>query len=159
MNTPSPRANTDLAGASYTVENGQTVNLEYLYDGHGYSRAGEARYFLAEKSAGALPGAPAAGPGAAILGQGLATAPMLLGRDYLAAIWQSNPQDSTLYWRGMWTGNLADHSAQWTGYVEKNINKHASLFASATLNTGGAASEFPALLRRSLTAGVKLFIF
>jgi hypothetical protein len=159
LSAPSPRANTDLAGASYTLENGQTVNLEYLYDGHGYGRTAEAQYFLAAKSAGALPGAPAAGPGAAILGQALATAPVLLARDYLAAIWQSNPQESTLYWRGQWTGNLSDHSMQWLGYVEKNVTRHASLFASATLNTGGAASEFPALLRRSLTVGVKLFIF
>jgi hypothetical protein len=156
---PSPRATTALGGASYTLENGQTFNLEYLYDGHGYTRGEEARYFLAAGNAAALPGAPASGPGAAILGQAAGTAPVLLARDYLAAIWQSNPQDSTLYWRGMWTGNLADHSAQWTGYVEKNINKRTSLFASVTVNTGSAGSEFPTLLRHTLTVGVKLFIF
>jgi hypothetical protein len=156
---PSPRALTALAGGSYTLENGQAVNLEYLYDGHGYTRTGEAQYFLAARSAASLPGSPAAGAGAAILGQALGSAPVLLARRYLAAIWQSNPQDSTLYWRAMWTGDLQDHSAQWTGYVEKNINQRASLFASVTWNSGHAASEYPALLRSSVTAGVKWFIF
>lgn len=155
LTQPSPRASTALAGAGYTLENGQNVNLEYLYDGHGYSTLGETAYFDAAARAAALP-APA-GP----LQSGLAAsdAPVLLARHYLGVIWQSNPQENTRYWRFLATRNLTDRSMQWNAYAEKNLNPRLTLFVNATANDGGARNEFGSVVKRSLTLGAKIFIF
>jgi len=155
LNQPSPRASTALAGAGYTLENGQNVNLEYLYDGHGYSRSGETAYFDAAARAAALP-APA---GPMQSGLAAADAPVLLARHYLGLIWQSNPQENTHYWRALATRNLSDSSMQWNAYAEKNLNPHLTLFVNATANSGGSRDEFGSLVKRSVNVGAKIFIF
>jgi len=155
LSQPSARATTALAGASYTLENGQNINFEYLRDGHGYTAGGEAAYFDAAARAASLPGP--AGP--AQSGLAVADSPVLLARNYAGLIWQSNPQENTQYWRLLATRNLADHSMQWNGYAEKNLNPHLTVFVNALANSGGGRSEFAGLIRRSFTAGVKIFIF
>jgi hypothetical protein len=155
LGQPSPRASTALAGAGYTLENGQNFNFEYLYDGHGYSRDGETAYFDAASRAAALP-APA---GPMQSGLAAADAPVLLARHYLGLIWQSNPQENTHYWRALATRNLTDNSMQWNAYAEKNLNPHLTLFVNATVNSGGSRAEYSALMKRSVNIGAKIFIF
>jgi len=155
LTQPSSRATTALAGASYTLENGQNVNIEYLYDGHGYSAKGEAAYFDAAARAAVLP-APA---GPMQSGLAVAGAPVLLARNYLGLIWQSNPQENTRYWRLLTTRNLTDHSMQWNAYAEKNLNPHLTLFVNATANSGGGSAEYGSLVKRSINLGAKIFIF
>ena len=155
----SARATTALLGASYTMENGQVLNGEYLYDGHGFGRSDNARLFqVANQARSELNGANA-GLAMASLGQLAQGAPVLLGRHYLAAAWQSNVQDSSLYWRVMWNVNLQDRSSQASAYWEKNINKNWSLFATASCNFGGTQTEFGSLYRSSLALGAKYFAF
>lgn len=173
---PSTRAQTWLAGGSYTFVNGQTLSLEYLHDGHGYTSAQERRYFqIAGQAASALNTLPAKSlsmtslntPGNGILsqplnqalGQSLHQAPALLGRDYLSAIWQGNPQDGDLYWRVMLTNNVHDKSGQSSFYIEKNMSNRISLFALTTWNFGAASTEYGSLVRSIATLGAKIFIF
>lgn len=160
---PSPRRVTGLLGASYTLLNGQSVALEWLGDGHGLTRRGEADFFARAGAAAnlvlAAPGSPAAAPLLASLGQGISQAPALLGRDYLSLLWQSNPQDSGRYWRAMWTANLQDRSSQVIGYGEKSLSSRFTAFAALTRNLGGAETEFGELFRTSLTLGIKYFAF
>ncbi len=157
---PSPRRTTALLGATYTLENGQSVGAEWLHDGHGFKRNQGDRYFArASESAQALRTDPANLAALQNLRRGLGQAPVLLGRDYLSALWQSNPQQGDRYWRLMWTANLADHSQQASAYIENSLTPRVSLFALATRNFGGRNSEFGMLLAGSLTLGVKLFAF
>jgi hypothetical protein len=159
---PSPRESTVLLGASYTLHNGQSVGLEWLGDGHGYSKQGENQYFArAARTAGqylAAPGAPAAAQQLAALGQAISQAPALLGRNYGALLWQSNPQETGHYWRLMWTSNLQDRSSQILAYGEKSLSGRFTAFAALTRNLGGAGSDFASLFSVSLTLGVKCFI-
>ena len=155
---PAPRSHTALLGASYTLESGQVATAEYLHDGGGYSRAQEAQYFSQAQAANVMAtGNPAAGYGQ--LGQALAEQPRLLGRDYLWLGWQSNPQDSKLYWRAGWTQNLHDGSAQTLVYVEKNFMPRLSGFVAFTYNSGSVSTDFATLERSHLTVGLKVFIF
>ncbi len=144
----SPRHGTFLAGATYTFENGRTLNLEYLHDGHGYRAGEEAAYFSRAAAAPAL------------AGLALGHAPPLLGRDYLHLVWQSNLMDMDGYWRLMFTRNLTDGSHELAGYAERSLDDRASVFILARLADGGdhdgARGEFAAIVASSLTLGVKL---
>jgi hypothetical protein len=164
LQQPSSREQTSLTGGSYTFINGQTLSLEYLHDGHGYSQEQEQQYFERVRTAGLqLNASPTSSSAFAhslgTLGQAISQAPTLLGRDYVSLIWQSNPQEGTFYWRLMATGNVHDHSSQSSLYVEKNISPRISLFALATVNTGHTDSEYGALQCSMVTIGAKFFIF
>lgn len=155
---PSPRRAATLLGASYTLENGQVANAEYLHDGHGYTAGQADAYFAQAAAAGRLLNQnPAAAYGA--LGPALGLAPRLLGRDYLAFSWQSNGQDSRQFWRLGWVANLTSSSGQAQLFYENSVARALSLFASATLNTGGIRRDQGMLMAGSVTAGMKWFVF
>lgn len=140
----SSRRSDALAGAAWTFDNGQSVNVEYLYSGHGYRAAEESAYFA---RAAATP---------LQAGQALGFAPPLLGRDYLHLVWQSNLMESGGYWRMMATHSFTDHGNELSGYGETVLAGDVSIFALAVLPLGSARQEFSSLFRRSLTAGLKI---
>jgi hypothetical protein len=140
----SPRRSTLLLGTAYTLENGQTLNLEWLHDGHGYTARQMDAYF---DRAAASP---------ALAGLALGYAPPLLGRDFLHLVWQSNLMDSDGYWRLMLTHSLTDQDTELAGYGEYALNDRASLFGQAALNLGSARQSLSGLYRSSLTIGLKL---
>lgn len=160
---PSPRRTTALLGASYTRLNGQSVSLEWLRDGHGFTRQEETDYFaraaITANQYLAAPNSPFAPSQLSGLGQGIGQAPALLGRDYASLLWQSNPQESELYWRLMWTANLHDRSNQASLYAEKNLSPRFSAFIALTRNLGAAETDYGSLIRTSLTLGIKCFAF
>jgi hypothetical protein len=160
---PSPRETTTLLGATYTLLSGQTLGLEWLRDGHGFTAQGERQYFaraaLAADQYLAAPAAPQAALLLAGLGQGISQAPSLLGRDYASLLWQSNPQETGRYWRLMWTANLQDRGSQVLAYGEKSLSARFTAFASLTCDLGGVDTEFGWLSRTALTLGMKCFVF
>jgi hypothetical protein len=153
---PAPRTWDGLLGASYTLENGQVLIVEALHNNSGYTAAGEAAYFRQAVQAGQwLGGNPSAALGS--LGQAAGQAPRLLGRNYLWLGWQSNPQDSKLFWRTELSNNLGDGSAQALVYVEKNFVPSLSGFVSLVHAFGSAQSEWGSFIRSRMTVGFKLF--
>jgi len=144
LQTESGRQTTTLLGAMRTLENGHSLSLEYLHDGHGFSDAEAAAYF--SRAAASLPDATLA----------LTQAPALLGRNYLNLVWQSNQLEDGDYWRAMWSRNLDDDSNAWAGYFDHPINRHLAFYALATLNSGGPRGEFAALIEHSLLFGLRL---
>ncbi len=144
VQTVSDRRAAALAGAAYTFENGQSLNAEYLHDGHGFTSEQETTYFARA----------AASPQWA--GQALGLAPRLLGRDYFHLVWQSNLMESNGYWRVMFTRSLTDGGNEIGGYAESTLNAHVSVFAMGVLNNGNSRQEFSALLSRSVIAGLKV---
>ena len=140
----SARRTEALVGAAYTFQNGQTLNAELLYYGHGFSAQQEAAYF--SRAAVALPLAQLA----------LGAAPQLLGREYLHLVWQSNLMETAGYWRSMLTHSLTDNGNELSAYAETALGKHVTAFALGALPLGNSRQEFSSLLRRSLSAGLKL---
>ncbi len=162
LESPSKSAASILLGSSYTRMNGQVLSFEYLYDGHGYHREDEVRYFThAENHADNFLSAQDAavrGNEARALGLLMSQTPALLGRHYAYFLWQSSPQEASLYWRGALPRNLQDRSVQVLLYADKNVARRVTLFGSATVNHGDSNSEFGAITSRTLSAGVKLFL-
>lgn len=140
IQSPSPRGNAALFGSSYTFENGQALSLEYLHDGHGYSKAEEAAYFERATTQFGLP---------------LGLKPRLLGRDYFHAVWQANMMSELGYWRLMYTRNLTDSGNEFAAYGETTVHPRLSIYALALLQQGGARQEAGALFTRSFTLGFK----
>ncbi|MBI5889636.1 MAG: hypothetical protein HZB47_03035 [Nitrosomonadales bacterium] len=141
VQSPSPRRSATLLGSSYTFENGQSLMLEYLHDGHGYTQAEERAYFERATTQFGLP---------------LGLMPRLLGRDYFHAVWQANMMSEAGYWRLMYTRNLTDNGNELAAYGETTINPHLSIYALAVLPVGNARQESSALFARSMTAGAKI---
>lgn len=140
----SPRRSTALLGASRTFENGHTLILEWLHDGHGYQAAEADAYFARA----------AASPAEA--GLALGKAPPLLGRDYLHLVWQSNLLEGDTYFRVMGSQNLSDHSRQLAVYADHALDGHWSLFVLGVVNLGDANKEFSSLIASSLSLGVRV---
>jgi hypothetical protein len=140
----SPRRTTLLAGAAYTLNNGQSFNAEMLHYDHGFSAQEEVAYF-ARAAASPL-----------WAGQALGYAPPLLGRDYLHLVWQSNLMESGGYGRVMATHSFTDNGNELSGYGEFALNRHVTAFALGVLPVGSTRQEFSSLYNRSLIAGIKV---
>jgi hypothetical protein len=141
IQSPSPRRNATLLGSSYTLESGQSLMLEYLHDGHGYTSDEERAYFQRATTQFGLP---------------LGLMPRLLGRDYIHVVWQANMMSDTGYWRLMYTRNLTDNGNELAAYGETTLNPHLSVFALAVVPVGNVRQESSVLFNRSVTAGVKI---
>lgn len=149
VQTESERHLTELIGATYTLDNGQSLTAEYLHLRHGFTASEEAAYF--ERAANAT--LPA---GAVTLGMALAYAPPLLGRDYLHLVWQNNVLEGDGYWRLMWTRNMTDQGNQLSAYAEMTLSKNVSGFALGVLALGNERQEFSSLICNMATAGIKI---
>ena len=145
----SARHLSELIGATYTLDNGQSLTAEYLHQRHGFTASEEAAYF--ERAANAT--LPA---GAATLGMALVNAPPLLGRNYLHLVWQNNVLEGDGYWRLMWTRNMTDHGNQLSGYAEITVSKRVSGFVLTMLALGNERQEFSSLIGNMATAGIKI---
>ncbi len=140
----SPRRNTVLLGATYTLPDGQSLTGEYLRDNHGLTTEQEAAYFARAASSPTL------------AGQALALEPRLLGRDYLHLVWQSNLMESQRFWRMMYTRSLTDGGQELGVFGETTLTERTSAFVIALVTNGTPRQETSALLSRSLTLGVKV---
>jgi hypothetical protein len=155
---PAPSGRTQLAGASYTLDSGQVLASEWLHNAGGFTPAQQDQYFAQALTGNALLAtSPQRGYG--LIGQTLAQAPRLMGRDYLWLSWQSNPQESALFWRTEWSQNLSDRSAQAMAYVEKNFAPKLSGFVVASRTVGGVQTDYGQLVRSRITVGLKWFVF
>jgi hypothetical protein len=141
----------ELVGATYTLDNGQSLTAEYLHQRHGFTESEEAAYF--ERAANAT--LPA---GAGTLGTALTYAPPLLGRNYLHLVWQNNMMEGDGYWRLMWTRNMTDHGNQLSSYGEMTLSKRVSGFALAVVSLGNERQEFSSLIGSIATAGIKIVL-
>jgi hypothetical protein len=149
VETESSRHLDELIGATYTLDNGQSLSAEYLHQRHGFTASEESTYF--ERAANVT--LPA---GADTLGMALANAPPLLGRNYLHLVWQNNMLEGDRYWRLMWTRSMTDHGNQLSGYAEMTLSKRVIGFVLGMLPLGNERQEFSSLTGSMATAGVKV---
>ncbi len=150
----SPRREAALVGTALTLENGQTLNLEYLYYGHGYSAAESSAYF---SRAAAVAEAPRVVRDP-LLGAALGLAPPLLGQNYLYLVWQNNLLADGSYWRLMAARNLDDSSNELSAYGEYPLNNRVVLYALGVVNTGGPRREMESVLSNALSFGLRVAV-
>jgi hypothetical protein len=141
MQKVSSRRATALVGMSYTFDDGKSLAVEYLHDGHGYTPAQEQAYFQRAAVSPAM---------------ALGLMPSLLGRDYAHLVWQSNMMDERGYWRLMYTRNFSDRSNEYSLYAERTLGSRISAYVLATLPQGSARQELPALFDNRITLGLKI---
>ena len=118
--------------------------MEYLYNGHGYTRTESQAYFA--RAATSISAAALA----------LTDEPPLLNQHYLHLVWQNNLLEGDEYWRLMMSRNLEDDSSALVGYFEHALDGRLTLFAMGVVNLGGARREFSSLIEQSFTLGLRL---
>ena len=59
------------------------------------------------------------------------------------------------YWRLMYTHNLTDNGGEISAYGERVLSSEVTAFMLGALPQGGAEQEFSALIKGSLTVGLK----
>ncbi len=144
LESPSQRRTDALLGTSYTFDSGQSLIFEYIHYGHGYDAEEAEAYF--DRAEASLLWAT----------QALAFSPPILGQDYLYLVLQSNPLETSGYWRLMETHNLTDHSNKLSAYGEYQVSDSITAFAFAEISEGGVRQEFSSLYRSALTLGLKM---
>ncbi|OIO60948.1 MAG: hypothetical protein COX57_06000 [Alphaproteobacteria bacterium CG_4_10_14_0_2_um_filter_63_37] len=142
--TDAPRRSDWLIGGSYSFLSGETLTLEWLHQGSGFSASAYRAFFARLHNQN--PSAPLA----------LAHLPGLLGRDYLHLVAQSAPGDDDLYWRAMGSVDATHGGGAATLYLDENLDGRWGVFGLGQLPLGGGDSEFKLLYDRLLLAGMKL---
>ncbi len=143
-----------LAGTALTMENGQTVNVEYLYYGHGLTSEQASAYcFRAASVTNA-----ARSIRDPILGAALSADPPMLGQHYVYLVWQNNLLSDGKYWRLMAARNLDDASNELSAYLEYPLNNRVVLYGLGILNTGGPRREMESVLSSALNLGIRVAI-
>lgn len=133
-----------LTGASYTLESGPTLTLEYLFYGPGYD-SGEAQDFfdLQARAAGQIRAGSALVP-LAYQALGAAADPGLrfLRRNYLMVQYVQTDIADVINVTLRGTQNLDDGSRRMTFIGDWFMGDHLKLFAIGSLDSGSDRSEF-----------------
>ncbi len=146
-----------LGGASYTLESGSTLVVEYLYNSAGYNDEQTDNYYkLREKAAAAY---TAADPlmMAAAKQLGLAVDPGFgcMHRNYLLVQYRKSElfdmADITL----SWIQNLDDGSLRLIPNIDIAISDQAVIYLHGMFNQGGEETEYNARYRFQIMAGLE----
>jgi hypothetical protein len=149
---------TVTAGGSYTFLSGETVSLEFLYNGTGYDDAEARDYYSLRKNAansffdsGAL-----GGLSRKTLAESLNTGSAFLRRYYLMAQFQEREIKNVLDVMLRYVYGLEERSGQASTVLEWQMSKRLQFFNINTVAvSGGGDTEFNSVLARSFLAGVE----
>lgn len=145
-----------LTGASYTLESGPTLTLEYLYYGPGYDNAEAQDFFdLQARAAGEIRAGSALMP-PAYQALGAAADPGLrfLRRNYLMVQYVQTDIADVINVTLRGTQNLDDGSRRMTFIGEWFMGDHLKLFAIGSLDSGSDRSEFGDVIAYEARLGV-----
>lgn len=121
------------AGASYTLEAGPTLNLEYYHNNNGCLEERIEQCFLLNK---------------------INPDDILFRQDYLMLQYTDTRVWSDLNLNLRVVHNLNDSSTRLIGIFEYEVGDHTQLYLTANGFTGNGASEYGSLLRYSIFAGI-----
>ncbi|MDA8100744.1 MAG: hypothetical protein M0042_14095 [Nitrospiraceae bacterium] len=149
---------TVAAGGSYTFLSGETVSLEGLYNGAGYSDAeADAFYALRAGAAGHLfDAAPVSGLSRMTLAQALFPGTPFLRRAYVLAQVQEREIANVLDVMVRYVRSLEERSGQVSTIIEWQATKRLQVFNINTFAVGDRDKEFNSLLSKSFLAGVEM---
>jgi hypothetical protein len=146
------------AGGSYTFLSGETLNLEFLYNGSGYNNSeADAYYQLRQNGATHFFDSGVIGALSHLtLAQSLTTGSDLLRRYYLMAQVQSREIQNVLNIIVRYTHGLEEHAGQASSIIEWKMTDRLEFFNINTVAVSrGRNTEFNALLDRSFLAGIE----
>ncbi|HOP48665.1 MAG TPA: hypothetical protein PK874_13470 [Desulfobacteraceae bacterium] len=146
-----------LAGASYTLEIGPTLTVEYIYNGLGYNNEKANRYYSLRKRAsdayftiGTM-----SSLSKMILGQTADPNLRFLRRNYIMLQYLHNDIKDVLNLTFRWTRNIDDGSDQFVSIVEYYLGDHIQLFSIGTVNSGSGDTEFGTTLKCQWMLGLE----
>ncbi|MDD5581180.1 MAG: hypothetical protein PHY16_18170 [Methylobacter sp.] len=120
-------------GASYTLESGPTLNVEYFHDNNGCLEKHIEQCFLKGE---------------------INPSDILFRQDYLMAQYTDTKVWTDLNLNLRIVHNLNDQSSRLIGIFEYEVGDHTQLYLTANGFTGSKNSEYGSLLRYSIFAGV-----
>ncbi|HET7318205.1 MAG TPA: hypothetical protein VFK23_03610 [Nitrospirota bacterium] len=146
------------AGGSYTFLSGETLSLEFLYNGAGYNDDEADAYYQLRQNAALhfLDSSPIGALSQKTLVQSLFTGSDLLRRYYLMAQLQSREIKNVLNIIVRYTHGLEEHAGQTSSIIEWKMTDRLEFFNINTVAVSrGRDTEFNALLDKSFLAGVE----
>jgi hypothetical protein len=145
-------------GGSYTFLSGETVSLELLYNGSGYTDSEAADYYRLRRSAadsffdaGAL-----GGLSRSTLAGSLNTGSTFVRRYYVMAQFQEREIKNVLDAMLRFVYGPEERAGQASTILEWQVSKRLQIFNINTLAVGREDTEFNAVLSKSFLAGVEL---
>ena len=150
---------TAVAGGAYTFLSGSTLNLEFLYNGQGYSDAEAEAYYHLRGQAGShfFDGGLLSALSSRTLGQAMDTGLPFLRRYYLMGQYQVREIASVLDISLRYTHGLEEHAGQASTILEWKVSDRAQIFnINMVAIDHGKETEFNAVLEKSFMAGVEI---
>jgi hypothetical protein len=149
---------TVTVGGSYTFLSGETLSLEFLYNGAGYDDDEARNYYSLRQhaAAGYLSNGPLAGLSAKTLAETLNPGMPFLRRYYLMAQVQEREIRNVLDVTARFVRSLEENSGLASVIVEWQVAKRVQLFTIDSIAVGGKETEFRSLIEKSFLAGVEL---
>lgn len=146
-----------LAGASYTLEIGPTLTVEYVYNGLGYSDDQAERYYRLRKSAADSYYMIGSTGSLSRMILGMTDDPNLrfLRRNYIMLQYVHNDIKNVLNLTFRWTRNIDDRSDQFVSIVEYYLGDHMQLFSVGAVNSGSGDTEFGTTLKCQWMIGLE----
>lgn len=147
-----------LAGASYTLVSGQTLVLEYLYNGVGYNdREAEQYYELRENAAEAFesPEVELSTLGLITLAEAQDPGMRYIRQNYLLLQYQQFQVVGDLSFVLRCTLNLDDQSAQLIPILQYGLGDRWQVFAIMSQNFGGKDTEFTSVYDHAYQLGLE----
>jgi hypothetical protein len=149
---------TVTAGGTYTFLSGESVSLEFLYNGTGYDDAdAEAYYALRRNAAGHyFDDSALAGLSRLTLAGSMNTGTSFLRRYYLMVQVQEREIGNVLDVMLRYVRSLEERSGQVAAILEWQATKRVQIFSINTVAVGAKDTEFKSILAKSFIAGVEL---
>jgi hypothetical protein len=149
---------TVTVGGSYTFLSGETLSLEFLYNGAGYDDDEARNYYSLRQhaAAGYVGNGPLAGLSAMTLAETLNPGMPFLRRYYLMAQVQEREIGNVLDVMVRFVRSLEENSGLASVIVEWQVAKRVQLFTIDSIAFGGKETEFRSLVEKSFLAGVEL---
>jgi hypothetical protein len=150
---------TITAGGSYSFLSGETVSLEFLYNGPGYGDAEAENYYTLRRNAAAgfFDNSPLGGLSKKTLAEALYTNSALLRRYYLMAQFMEREIGNEVDLMLRYVYGLEEQSGLASTILEWQVSDRVQIFNINTVAVGGADTEFNAVLSKSFMAGVEIY--
>jgi hypothetical protein len=145
-------------GGSYTLLDGSTLSMEFLYNGQGYSKAESEEYYGLRRTASDhyLDNNALAGLSRMTLNQALNNGLPFLRRYYLMGQYQVREIKNVLDVIVRYVHGLEERAGQASSIIEWRITDRVQFFNINTVATRREENEFNSLLAESCMAGIEV---
>jgi hypothetical protein len=149
---------TVAAGGSYTFLSGETINLEFLYNGPGCGDTEAEDYYELRRNASSvfLDTGPIGALSEKTLAESLNTGSAFLRRYYLMAQVQKREIKNVLDIMLRYVHGIEEHAGQISSILEWKMSDRIEVFNINMISVGGAETEFRSIIDQSFLAGIEV---